>query len=56
MFVGTELIEETGRPPGLIFWHVGVFFVWIRQVRILEKIYTFDEVRKFTEIHISHTP
>ena len=44
MFICTELIEETGRPPGLIFGHVGIFWAWLGQVRVLEIFYTFDEV------------
>ena len=34
MFICTELIEETGRPPW--FWHVGIFLAWLGQVRVLE--------------------
>ena len=34
MFVCTELIEETGRPPGLIFWDVGIFLVWLGQAEL----------------------
>ena len=26
------------------FWHVGIFLAWLGQVRVLEKIHTFDEV------------
>ena len=36
MFICTELIEETGRPPGLIL-ACGKFMVWLGQVRVLEK-------------------
>ena len=37
MFICTELIEETGRPPGLIFGRWGYFLAWLGQVRVLEK-------------------
>ena len=42
MFIYTELIEENGRPPGLIFWHVWIFLAWLGQVQVLEKNHTFD--------------
>ena len=35
MFICTELIEETGRPPGLIFG-MGDILAWLGQVRTLE--------------------
>ena len=37
MSVCPELIEETGRPPGLIFWYTGVFCPWLGQVRVLDE-------------------
>ena len=39
MFICSELIEETGRPPGLIFCMWGYFWPGsdIGQVRVLEK-------------------
>ena len=36
MSVCSELIEETGRPPGLIFLHVGISLAWLGQVRVME--------------------
>ena len=39
MFICTELIEETGRPPADL-WHVGIFLAWHRQVRVFGKIFT----------------
>ena len=36
MFICTELIEETGRPPGLIFGMWG-YLALLGQVRVLEK-------------------
>ena len=39
----TELIEETRRPPGLILASGGNF-AWLGQVRVLDKIHTFDGV------------
>ena len=36
MSVCSELIEETGIPPA-DFWHVGIFWAWLGQVRVLEK-------------------
>ena len=44
MFICSELIEETGRPPRAYFWHVGIFLAWLGQVRVLEKFRTFDGV------------
>ena len=38
MFICSELIEETGRPPGLIFGMWGIFLAWLGQVLVLEKI------------------
>ena len=37
MFVCSELIEETGRPPGLIFGMWEYFWRWFGKVRVLEK-------------------
>ena len=45
MFICTEFIEETVRLQRLIFGMLG-YFAWLGQVRVLEKIYTFDEVMK----------
>ena len=38
MFIFPELIEETGRPPGLIFGILGIFLAWFGQVRVLENL------------------
>ena len=35
MFIFTELIEETGRPPGLIA-DMGIFLAWLDQVLVYE--------------------
>ena len=43
MFKCTELIEETGRPPGLIFGMWG-YFGLVRTSSSFEKFYTFDGV------------
>ena len=37
MFVCSELIEETGKPPGLILGMWRYFWAWLGQVRVLEK-------------------
>ena len=37
MFICSELIEETGRPPGLIL-------AWLGQVRVRKFFHTFDGV------------
>ena len=43
MLISSELIEETVRPPRLIFGCRSVFgLAW--QVRVLEKFHTFDGV------------
>ena len=39
MFTCTELIEETGRAPGLIFGMWRIFLAWLGHVRVFEKIY-----------------
>ena len=36
MFICSELIEETGRPPRADFWQVEIFLAWLGQVRVLE--------------------
>ena len=43
MFIFTELIEETGRPPGLIVACRDIFGV-ARTSSILVKVHTFDVV------------
>ena len=40
MFICTEFIEKTRRSQTK-FWHVGIFFAWLGQLR-LGKIHTFD--------------
>ena len=42
MFICTELIEITGRPPGLI-WHVGNFCPGSDKFKFWKKFQTFDE-------------
>ena len=37
MFICAELIEQTGRPPGLIL-------AWLGQVRVWKIFHTFDGV------------
>ena len=32
IYICNELIEETARRRKLIFWHVGVFWLWLQQV------------------------
>ena len=44
MFICSELIEETGRPPRMLFGMWGIFFAWFGQVRVLENFHTFDKV------------
>ena len=43
MFICTELIEETGRLPGLVL-ACGDILAWLGQVRVLEILYAFDGV------------
>ena len=43
MFICSELIEETGRPPGLI-WHVGIFLACSDKFESWKKNHTFDGV------------
>ena len=40
-----ELIEESGKLPRTEYWHVGMIFALLGQVKILEKIHTFDGVK-----------
>ena len=50
MFICTELIEETGRPPGLIFGMWG-YFGLARACSSLGKIFdTFDGVMTYCHI------
>ena len=44
MFICTELIEETGRPPGLIFGMWGYFGPGSGLFESWKKIHTFDGV------------
>ena len=43
MFKCIELIEETGRPPGLIYG-MYLFLAWLGQVRVYKNVHTFDGV------------
>ena len=44
MFICTELIEETGRPPGLIFGMWGYFYPGSDIFEFCEIFQTFDRV------------
>ena len=44
MFICSELIEETGRPPGLIFGMCGYFWPGSDKFESWKKIHTFDGV------------
>ena len=44
MFICTELIEETGRPPGLIFGMWGYFWPGSDKFEFWKSFHTFDEV------------
>ena len=44
MFICTELIEETGRPPGLIFGMWGYFWPGSDKLEFLNFFHTFDGV------------
>ena len=44
MFIRTELTEETEIPPGVIFWHVGIFWPRSKKFESWKKIHTFDGV------------
>ena len=46
MFICTELIEKL-EDPKADFWHVGILLDWLGQVRVLEKILTFDGVMTY---------
>ena len=50
MFICTELIEETGRPPGLIFGMCGYFWPGSDKFEIWENLHTFDEVMTYCHI------
>ena len=43
MFICTELIEETGRPPA-DFWHVGYFWPGSDKFEYWKYFHTFDGV------------
>ena len=44
MFICSELIEETGRPPGLIFGMSGYFCPGSSKFEFWNFFHTFDEV------------
>ena len=44
MFICKEMIEETGRPPGLIFGSVGIILTWLVLFRVLENLHVFLEL------------
>ena len=44
MFLCSELIEETGRPPGLIFGMWGYFWPGSDKFEFWKKFHTFDVV------------
>ena len=44
MFICSELIEETGRPPGLIFGMWGYFWPGSDKFEFWKKFHTFDGV------------
>ena len=44
MFICTELIEETGRPPGLIFGMWGYFWPGSDKFESWKNLHTFDKV------------
>ena len=44
MFICTELIEETGRPPGLFFGMWGYFLPGSDKFEFWKKFHTFDGV------------
>ena len=46
MFICTELIEETVRPP-TDFLHVEIFLAWLGKVRVLEKFSHIDGVMTY---------
>ena len=50
MFICTELIEETGRPPGLIFGMWGYFWTGSDKFEFWNFFHTFDGVN--THCHI----
>ena len=64
MFICSELIEETGRPIGLIFGMWGYFCPGLDKFEFGKKIHTFNGVRTYCHIfesvknhknaHISH--
>ena len=47
MFICTELIEETGRPPGLIFGKWGYFWPGSDKFEFWKKCHTFDGVMTY---------
>ena len=44
MFIFTELIQETGRPPGLIFGMCGYFWPGTEKFESWKEIHTFDGI------------
>ena len=57
MFICSELIEETERPPGLIFG-MWIFSAWFGHFRVLEKnssnCHIFESVKNHINADISH--
>ena len=47
MFVCSELIEKTGRPPGLIFGKWGYFWPASDMFEFWKKVHTFDGVMTY---------
>ena len=50
MFICTELIEETGRPPGLIFDMWGYFWPGSDKFESWQFLHTFDGVMTYCHI------
>ena len=50
MSVSSEFIEETGRPPGLIFGMWGYFWPGSDKFEFLQKIQTFERIMTYCHI------
>ena len=50
MFICSELIEETGRPPGLIFGMWGYFWPGSDKFESWKFFHTFDKVMTYCHI------
>ena len=50
MFICTELIEETGRPPGLIFGMWEYFWPGSDKFESWKKFHTFDKVMTYCHL------